>query len=48
MTSLYVIYATFLSINNKGRKILSQLDTTYSIDGADYRTDYQYLRSWTQ
>jgi hypothetical protein len=29
---------------NKERKILSQLDATYRIDG----TDYQYLCSWTQ
>jgi hypothetical protein len=27
---------------------LSQLDTTYSIDGTNYGTDYQYLHSWTQ
>jgi hypothetical protein len=46
--ALYVIYTTFLSINNKGRKILSQLDATYSIDATDYGTDYQYLRSLTQ
>jgi hypothetical protein len=39
---LYILI--FIQINNKGRKILSQLDATYSIDG----TDYQYLRSWTQ
>jgi hypothetical protein len=39
---------------NKGKKILSQLEATYSIDGtkyiiiSNYGTDYQYFSSWTQ
>jgi hypothetical protein len=38
---LYVTYTNFFTeINNKGRKILSQLEATYGIDGSDYGTDY--------
>jgi hypothetical protein len=44
---LYILISLY-KINNKGRKILSQLEATYNIDEADHGTDYQYLYSWTQ